>query len=265
MRMTRLTLLLLLSGTTTGLSYGQARFDQAEEFGSFFELPKCKANLHSATTVCSALLPATVDTKRSKVGEHLFLKVDLAPGRGGRLTTTLDAAIMSVQPAMKGRSQLRLRIDSAFGEDGRQFPVQANVLAMVSRSGVAEWWDYPLIIADRFPRIPEDDERLPGERKFSEDHRHTSPLDAMPDLPVHRIMICDRNAKKRAGNPCLDLLEARGIYGYKGVMLEPVDAASPSESVFSSKKNLRLLVGTVLVLEVKDVQKPRETRAVPAK
>ena len=87
----------------------------------------------------------------------------------------------------------------------------------------------------------------------------------MPDLPVQRIMICDRNAKKRAGNPCLDLLDARGIYGYKGVMLEPVDAASPSESVFSSKKNLRLLVGTVLVLEVRDVQKPRESRAVPAK
>jgi len=247
--MTRLILLLSLSGTTTGLSSAQARLDQAEEFSSFLALPKCKDNLQSATTICSALLPATVDTKSSKVGEHLLLKVDLASGQGGRLTT-LDAAIIEVQPAAKGRSELRLRINSAFGEDGRQFPVQANVLALVSPSSVAEWWDYPLIIADRFPRIPEDDERLPGERKFSEDQRHTSPLDAMPDSPVHRIKICHGIAKKRAGNPCLDLLEARGIYGYKRVMLEAVDAASPSESVFSSKKNFRLLVGTVLVLEI---------------
>jgi hypothetical protein len=266
MRMTRLTLLLLLLGTTTELSYGQANSDENKELVAF---ANCKANLQSGTTVCSAVLPATMDTKRSKVGEHLLLKVDLATGRGALLTTTLDAAIIEIQPAEKGRSKLRLRIDRVFGGDGRQFPVQANVLAMVSQSSVTEgWhnpWSYLIIIADRFARIPEDDERLPGERKSSEDQRHTSPLDAMPDRPVHAMMICNKNAKNRSGDTCVDLLEARGIYGYKGVMLEPVDAASPSESVFSSKKDLRLRVGTILVLEVKNVQGPGEARAVPAK
>ena len=106
-------------------------------------------------------------------------------------------------------------------------------------------------------RIPEDDERLPGERKFSEDQRHTSPLDAIPDLPVHCIKVCDKNAKNSSGDPCVGLLEARGIYGHQGVMLEPVDAASPSESVLSSKGDLGLSVGTLLVVELEAIQGPK--------
>jgi hypothetical protein len=124
---------------------------------------------------------------------------------------------------------------------------------------VTERWDYPGIIADRFPPIPEDEQRLPGERKLSEDQRHSSPLDATPDLPVRRTMICNKKEKNASRSPCVDLLEARGIYGYKGVMLEPGDAASPADSVLSSTKNIRLRADTVMVLEVKNIHAPRKS------
>jgi hypothetical protein len=211
------------------------------------------------TTVCNAVLPTTLDTKRSKVGDHVFIKVALATGPAGQFITMLDAAIIEVQPAEKGRSIFRLRIDRAVSKDGRELPVQVNVLAVASKSSVTELWDYPWIIADRFPPIPEDDQRLPGERKFSKDQRHSSPLDATPDLPVHRTMICNKDAKKASRNSCVDLLEARGIYGYTGVMLEPGNPASPADSVLSSKKNLRLRADTVVVLEVKNIPEPRKS------
>ena len=246
-------------GTTGGLSRGQGNSAQAKETDSLFALPNCKDNVQSGTTVCSALLPASLDTKRSKVGDHVFIKVALATGPAGQLITTLDAAIIEVQAAGKGRSILRLRINRAVSKDGRELPVQVNVLAIASQSSVTERWDYPGIIADRFPPIPEDDQRLPGERKFSKDQRHSSPLDATPDLPVHRTMICNKEAKKASRNSCVDLLEARGIYGYKGVMLGPGNPASPADSVLSSKKNLRLRADTVVVLEVKNIPGPRKS------
>ena len=258
MNMTRLILLVLLLGTTGGFSCGQSSSTAAKELSSLFALPNCKDNVQSGTTVCSAALPAPMDTKSSKVGDHVFLKVALTTGPPEQLITMLEATIIEVQPAENGRSILRLRIDRAVSKDGRELPVQVSVLALASQSRVTEWWNYPGIIADRFPRIPEDEQRLPGERKYSEDQRHISPLDATPDLPVHHRMICNRQAKKASGNPCIDLLEARGIYGYKGVMLEPGNLASPADSVLSSKKNLRLRAGSVVVLEIKNLHGPRK-------
>jgi hypothetical protein len=259
MNMTLLIVLVLLLGTTGGLSRGQANSAPAEELSSLFALPNCIDNVQSDTTVCSAVLPASMDTKRSKVGDHIFLKVALTTSPPEQLITMLDATIIEVQPAGKGHSILRLRIDRAVSKDGRELPVEVSVLALASQSSVTEWWNYPGIISDRFPRIPEDEQRLPGERKFSEDQRHISPLDATPDLPVHHRMICNKQAKKASGNPCVDLLEARGIYGFKGVMLEPGNSASPADSVLSSRKNLRLRAGTVIVLEVKNLHGPRKS------
>jgi len=259
--MRRLTLLILLLGTTSGLSRGQGDSAQAKQLGSLFgfTLPNGKDNVQSETTVCSAVLPASMGTKRSKVGDHVFIKVALATGLAEQLIITLDVAIIEVQPAETGRSILRLRIDRAVSRDGHERPIQANVLALASQSSVTGRLDYPGIIADRFPPIPQDEQRLPGERKFSEDQRHSSPLDATPDLPVHRPMICNKKAKKTSGSPCVDLLEARGIYGYRGMTLEPGNPTSPADSVLSSKKNLRLRADTVMVLEVRNIHGPRKS------
>jgi hypothetical protein len=57
----------------------------------------------------------------------------------------------------------------------------------------------------------------------------------------------------------MDLLDAHGVYGYKGVILEPRDDASSADSVLSSEKNIRLPAGTVMVLEVKNIHAPRKS------
>jgi hypothetical protein len=88
---------------------------------------------------------------------------------------------------------------------------------------------------------------------LSEDQRQTSPLDSVSALPVHYKVVCPKKEKKTSLAQCKNLLEARGVYGYKTVTLEPADPASPAESVLTSKKNILFHAGTVLVLEVKDI------------
>jgi hypothetical protein len=104
-----------------------------------------------------------------------------------------------------------------------------------------------------FPAHPSYDQRLPGEKKLSEDQAHTSPLDSMPDIPVHYKVVCLDKKKKASANPCTNLLDARSVYGYRKVTLEPGDPVSPTESVLTSKKNIQFTAGTVLVLEVKNI------------
>jgi hypothetical protein len=256
----QLTLLALLLGTTSSISRAQAYSAQAVDPSSLFALFHCKDNAQPGVTICRAVLPASLDTKRSKAGDHVFIKMALTVGPGEQPIAMLDAAIIDVQPAARGRrSLLRLRINSAIGKDRHELPVQVNVIALASQSAVTERWDVPVIIVDGFPRTPEDEQRLPGERKFSEDQRHTSPLDTIPNGPVLHTIVCDKKVKKAAGTTCMDLLDAHGVYGYKGVILEPRDDASSADSVLSSEKNIRLPAGTVMVLEVKNIHAPRKS------
>jgi hypothetical protein len=257
MSIRQLTLLVVLLSTTPAVSRGQANSAQPAQPNNILTVPYCKHNVQAGMQVCTAVLHTSIDTKKSKAGDHVFVEVALLTAPAGPLITRLDAAIIGVQPAKTGRSVLRIRIDRAVSKDGREVPVQVNVLALASQSSVMERWDYPIIIADRFPPEPEDEVRLPGETKASEYPRHSTPLDAMPDLPVHHTMVCNKKAKGVSGSPCVDLLDARGIYGHKGVMLEAGDTASPADSVLSSKKNIRLPAGTLMVLRVKDIHGSR--------
>lgn len=255
-----LAVLILVLGAASSMSRGQANTAPTNDPTSLLSPLLCKDNAQSGDVVCKAVLPRSVDTKKSKVGDHIPTRVALAAGPGEQSIAMLDAAITYVQPAVKGsRSTLRIRIDKALNKDGHELPVQINIVALASQSTVTEQWEVPLIIADRFPRIPEDEQRLPGEKKLSEDQLHTSPLDATPDVPVLHTVICDKKALKGPRNACVDLLEARGIYGYKDVKLEPRDATSNEDSVLTSSKNIRLSAGTFMVLEVKKVQPPRKS------
>ncbi len=200
--------------------------------------------------VCEIVLSQSVDAKRAKSGDHIILRTNLVTGPTEEPITILDAAIVEVQSGVKNGSVLRIRIDKAVRKDGREIPVGARIVALASQSSVTERWQFPGIIVDRFPRIPEDDQRLPGEKKLSEDQAHVSPLDSMPDFPVYSKVVCPNKKKNASANQCTNLLEARGVYGYKNVMLEPVNPASPAESMLTSKKNIAFHAGTVLVVEV---------------
>lgn len=249
--MNRIALLALLFSTTSGVSGGQASQSRVEELARLLEAARFCANSQSGQTVCETSFPALVDTKKNKAGDHIPVRTYLVTGSAEEPITMLDATIEEVQPRVKGRSLLRIRIDKAVRKDGHELPVEARIVAVISQSSVSERWDFPYIIEDRFPRIPEDDERLPGERKLSEDQPHASSLDSPPNLPVLRRVVCAKKTNKAATDPCTNLLEARGTYGYKTVTLEA--GASPKESVLSSKKDMSFRAGTVLVLEVKNI------------
>jgi hypothetical protein len=254
MKMNPITVLVLLFSTTSGVSSGQANQAQGNEPARLLDTSSCRDNFQSGEIVWETVLPRSVGTKRNKAGDHIPIRTNLVTSSAEEPITMLDAAIVEVQSRVKGsRSVLRVRIDKAVRKDGREIPVEGRIVALASQSSVTEGWQFPVIIVDRFPRIPEDDQRLPGERKLSEDQAHTSSLDSMADIPVHYRVVCLNEKKKASANLCTNLLEARGVYGYKKVTLEPVDPASPAESVLTSKKNMQFHAGTVLVLEVKNI------------
>jgi hypothetical protein len=253
MKMKQITLVVLLFSTTSGVSSGQVNQAQVNELKRLLETSGCRGNFQSGEMICETVLSRSVDTKKNRAGDHILIRTYLVTSSAEEPITMLDAAIVEVQSRVMGRSVLRIRIDKAVRKDGRELPVEAKIVALASRSSVTEGWKFPAIIVDRHPRIPEDDQRLPGERKLAEDQRQTSPLDSVSALPVHYKVVCPKKEKKASVNPCTNLLEARGVYGYKTVTLDSTDPASPAESVLTSKKNILFHAGTVLVLEVKNI------------
>jgi hypothetical protein len=251
--MRNFTVLAMVLGIAAGVCRGQAHPAQANELNDGYALPSCtKARVD--TRVCRVVLSDSIDAKKSNVGDHHLLRMALTMDPAEPVIAMLDAVIIEVPGTGKGSSRLRIRINRELSKDGHELPVQANILAIASEPSLTEAWDFPVIIADRFPQAPENEQRLPGEMTLSEDQCHTSRLDALPDLPVHHTMVCTKKVMKLLGKPCVDLLEARGIYGYKGVTLEPGDPASPADSILSSKKNIRLQAQTVLVAEIKETR-----------
>jgi hypothetical protein len=251
MKMKPIILLVLLFRATPGIFCEQVN-QAPDDLARLLDTSSCAGNFQSGKMVCEIVLPHSLEAKRIKSGDHIILRTNLITSSVGAPITTLDASIVEVQSGVNGGSVLRIRVDKAVGKDGREIPVAARIVALVSQSSVSEGWQFPAIIVDRFPRTPEDDQRLPGEKKLSEDQPHTSPLDSMPNIPVHYKVVC-LDKKKTSANPCTNLLDARGVYGYKKVTLEPADPASPTESVLTSKKNIQFTAGTVLVLEVKNI------------
>jgi hypothetical protein len=246
-------LLVLLFGAMPEISIGQVNQAPADDLSKLLDASSSGGNFQSGKNVCETVLPRSVDAKRNKSGDHIILRTNLITSPTEEPITTLDALIVGTQSRANGGSILRIRIDRGLRMDGREVRIEARIVLLASQLSVTERWQFPAIIVDRFPRIPEDDERLPGERKLSEDKAYTSPVDSTAGIPVHYKVVCLNNGAKASANACTNLLEARGVYGYSKLTLEPVDASSPAESVLSSKKNVALRAGTVLDLEVKNV------------
>jgi hypothetical protein len=176
-------ILVLLFGATPEISIGQVNQAQADALSKLLGASICGGNFQSGKKVCEIILPGSVDAKVNKSGDHIILRTILITSSTEVPITMLDAVIVGAQSKANGDSILRIRIDKGVRKDGREVPIEARIVLLASQSSVIERWQFPAIIVDRFPRIPEDDERLPGERKLSEDQPHTSPLDSMGKFP----------------------------------------------------------------------------------
>jgi hypothetical protein len=162
MKMNPMTFLVLLLSTIAGVPSAQANQAQGDELARLLDTSSCGGNFQSGEMVCETVLPHSVGTKKNKAGDHILIPTDLVTSSAEAPITMLDAAIVEVQSRVNGRSVLRIRIDRALRKDGREVPVEAKIVALASQSSVTEGWSFPSIIVDRFPRIPEDDQRLPG-------------------------------------------------------------------------------------------------------
>ena len=248
-------LIVLLLSTATGVTGGQVSQGPVGDLVRLLDKTSCAGNFQSGKALCEIVLPRLVDARKSKPGEHILLRTYLTTSAAESPITTLDATITEVQSGVNGNSLIRIRIDKAVREDGREIPVAARIVAIASPSSVIERWQFKGVIEEPFPRNPEDDERLPGEQKLPEDYK--PPPDPVPQNPVrYRREICRDPAKKNSASQCTNSLEARGVYGYKKVTLEPMDPFLRAESALTSKRNIALRHGTVLVLEMENTSRP---------
>jgi len=246
-----ISILVFLGPFSVGLG-GQAKQGRVEILDQLSETLNCGGKLAAGGVTCVGRLPQALNAKKMKAGDHFTISTVLFANRGETLITGLDATIIAVQSGAKSHTEVKVRIDKAVREDGGVVPIEGRIVAIVSESSISEGWRYPLVIADRYPRIPEDDVRIPGERKYSENERHSSPLDSTPNLPVHYRKVCSEKRQHGSVNACPDILEALGVYGYKGLVLGPVNATLPDSDLIS-EKNIRLFKGTALVIQVKNI------------
>jgi hypothetical protein len=245
----------LLLSAATGVSGGQVSQGPAGDLVRLLVKTSGAGNFQSGKALCEIVLPRLVDARRSKSGEHILLPTYLTTSAAESPITTLDATITEVQSGVNGDSLIRIRIDKEVREDGREIPVAARIVAIASPSSVIERWQFTDVSEEPFPRIPEDDERLPGEQRLPEDYK--TPPDPVPQNPVrYQREICREPAKKNSASQCTNSLEARGVYGYKKVTLEPMDPSLRAESALTSKRNIALRHGTVLVLKMKNTSRP---------
>jgi hypothetical protein len=245
-------LVLFLGPISVGLG-GQAKQGPVEILDRLSETSNCGAILAAGGVTCVGRLPQALSAKKMKSGDHFTMSTVLITNRGEAPITELDATIIAVRSGAKSQTEVKIRIDKAMHKDGGVIPIEGRIVAIVSEASISEGWQYPLVIADRYPRIPEDDVRKPGERTYSKDERHSSALDSTPNLPVYYSKVCSEKRQHGSTNVCTDILEARGVYGYKGLVLRPINAALPAESELTSEKNIRLSKGTALVIEVKNI------------
>jgi hypothetical protein len=250
MTMKLIGLIVIAFGACACITDGQMRQPSADQLSLWKESQRCTGSFQSETLRCEAVLPDGLNAKKNKAGDHVLIRIAAVIDPAKLPITAVDATIIEVQPEVNGRSVLRIRIDKGIQADGRELPLEARILAVAAPSNIAEGWRFPMIIVDRFPRIPEDDERLPGERKLSKDVQQASPLDSLPETPVYYKAICSKPEKSALAGNCTNLLDAKGVYGRKGMLIEPTDPLTPADSFLTSKKSIRLDAGTVLVLEI---------------
>ena len=219
-------LLLVLFGAMPEISIGQVNQAQADDLSKLFDTLSCGGNFQSGKKVCEIVLPRSVDAKRNKTGEHIVNPADKPGYKRQQMLKSLISNVstqrsVEARSGANGGSVLRIRIDKGVRKDGREIPVEARIVALASQSSVTEGWQFPAIIVDRFPRTPEDDQRLPGEKKLSEDQPDSSLLDSTAEIPVHYRVVCLNKEMKALADACTNLPEARGVYGYNKLTLEP--------------------------------------------
>jgi len=245
-------LVLFLGPISVGLG-GQAK----QGLDGLSETSNCGGKLAAGGVTCVGPLLQALNANKMKTGDHFTISTFLITDRGEAPIIGLEATIIAVQSGAKSQTEVKIRIDKAVRKDGGAVPIEGKIVAIVSESSISQGWQYPVVIADRYPRIPEDDVRKPGERKYSEDERRSSPLDSTPSLSVYYRTVCSEKRQHGSMNVCTDILEALGVYGYKGLVLGPVNAALPGESELTSEKNIRLSKGTAFVVEVKNIPRAR--------
>lgn len=204
-----------------------------------------------------AVLSVPMATKTNKTGDHIFLRTNLLSDGEEKPITVVEAALVESQTGVRNRI-LRIQIGRGVDEDDHEFALTARIVAVVSPSNVTQRSEPPIIWMDHFPVSSSGDERQPGERTLSEDPHHVSLLDSLSNFPSSHTVACSKkvaNVKQPATDKCMDLLSARGSFGFQGVRVEA--GAVPTDSVLRSKKEMSFPPGTLLVLELSSISRTR--------
>jgi hypothetical protein len=204
----------------------------------------------SARKVLAVILPKALDAKKIKPGDTFtaFLAApDFLPSMGSTTQAALVIRVIDAHPDgdNSGNSSLVLRFEPPGSNSASAAPLRLQ-LQSVAAPSTFQWSPSPIIV-DRFPCDPK------VSRKGCNNEDNDDDVESQLDKPSLSLCNPARTKDKSRAPTCDDFNNSHGIYGYPDLSLSPPAADSANTStIISTKKNLKLESGTILILSGPD-------------
>lgn len=253
-------MLLLILGMISALD---AEFMYASpQSGGKSEIPAfagCISEQESSAIVCVAILQGAVRSDKAARDQSVLFATRFSLKERLDGITYLHGNIVSRQngQSAENRKSLAFRFDKMTLGDGKEFNVKADVLAVIAPKNIVDQsWNYPLIVADKYPRDPETDIRLPGETKVEylpPRRNQDTDLLRLASFFSDPCVRDQRQSHSKISPPCTGVMETNGVIGYKNAFIELEPGADGKEiisQIRTSQKTLKLEAGTVFLIRV---------------
>jgi hypothetical protein len=199
--------------------------------------------------VLAVTLPKALDAKKIKPGDTFTASI-VAPGPVLLAEGTLIIRVIDTQPVgdNTSTSRLVLQFEPPGSNSVSAAPLRLE-LQSVAASSTYNWFPSPIIV-DRFPCDPK------VSRTGCNNQSNEDDVESQLDQPS--VSLCDpaRTKDKSRAGACDDFYNSHGIYGYRDLSLAPPAANSANTStIVSTKKNIKLGSGTILILSGPDAAK----------
>ncbi len=201
--------------------------------------------------VIVATLSKPFDVKKLKPGDTFTATASSAASPTYPIVlsgTPIVVRVVEAQPRSAGNdSRLALRFEKAGLRNASQAALQLELEAVASPDFVT--WSAPIVIVDRFPCDPNVD-RDKCTKTHDDDDSVESQLTSYQRLVCHTKQM---NGNARPQNDCVPPSESHGVYGYPDLSL----STAPADGGFamsSTKKNVKIEKGTLLILSGPDVE-----------
>jgi hypothetical protein len=197
--------------------------------------------------VIAVILPKALDAKKIKPGDTFAASI-AAPGPVLLPEGALIIRVIDTHPAgdNTSNSRLVLQFEPPGSNSASASPLRLELQALAA-SSTYHWFPSPINV-DRFPCDPK-----VFRAGCNDQDKEDDDIESQIDKPSVSLCKPARTKDKSPAHTCDDFYNSHGIYGYRDLSLAPPAADSANTStIISTKKNIKLESGTILILSGPD-------------